>query len=127
MPNILTEGSRKAEFLVSEANNWRSREEVTVTVPANTTLASGTIMGAITASGKYVRHDSGAANGSETEGGVLFQPLVNDSDSAVDVQVVIVARDAEVTRGDLVFEDGADEAAETASIAALADLGIIVR
>ncbi|WP_422073902.1 head decoration protein [Tranquillimonas rosea] len=124
---ILTEGTRKAEFLVSEANDWRSRDEVTVTVPANTTFASGTILGTITASGKRVRHDSDLTNGGETESGVLFAPLVNDTGSAVDYPATVISRSAEVNGSDLTYEDGADAAAITASNTALGSLGIIVR
>jgi hypothetical protein len=124
---IFTEGARKAEFLVSEANDWRSRDEVVVTVPANTTYEAGTVLGQITASGKFVRHAAGAANGSETEAGILFTTLVNDTGSAVDYDATNIARDAEVNGSDLTYEDGADAAQITTSNAALASLGIIVR
>lgn len=124
---ILTEGTRKAEFLVSEASDWRSRDEVVVTVPANTTYASGTILGQVTASGKFTRHAAGAANGSESEAGVLFEPLVNATGSAIDYDVTNIARDAEVNGAELTYEDGADAAQVTTSNTALAALGIIVR
>ncbi|MCF3934339.1 head decoration protein [Acuticoccus sp. M5D2P5] len=119
----LTEGIRNASFLVSEANGmYRSREKVTVTVPSGG-IAAGTVLGAITASGKYVRHDSGLSNGAETEAGILYETLT----AAGDAEVTIIARDAEVVGAHLTYEDGADAAAITASNTALASLGIIVR
>ena len=124
---ILTEGTRKAEFLVSEANDWRSRDAVTVTVPANTTFASGTILGKLTASGKFVRHNAALDTGAEDESGILFEPLVNATGSAVDYDATNVARDAEVNGSDLTYEVGADGAQVITSNAALAALGIIVR
>ena len=123
----LTEGKRNADFLVSEANGHRSRDTGVVTVPANTTFEAGTILGQITASEKYVRHDSGNADGSETEAAVLYETLVNDTGAGVDHTATIINRDAEVRGSDLVYEDGADAAAKSASNTALASLGIIVR
>lgn len=124
---ILTEGTRNMEFLVSEANDWRSRDEVTVTVPANTTFAAGTILGKLTASGKFVRHNAGLATGAEDETAVLGFKLVNGTGSAVDYSATVVARDSEVNGSDLTYEAGADGAQITTSNAALAALGIIVR
>jgi hypothetical protein len=119
----LTEGTRNASFLVSEANGmYRSREKVTVTVPSGG-LAAGTVLGKITASGKYVRHDSDLETGGETEAGILYETLTETGDT----EVTIIARDAEVVGAHLTYEDGADAAAITASNTALASLGIIVR
>lgn len=125
---ILTEGARKAEFMVSEANDWRSRDEGVVTVPANTTFAAGLVLGQQTSGLKFVRHDTdGTDDGRRTEAGILFAPLVNDTGSAVDYDATILVRDAEVNGSDLTYEAGADAAAITASNVALAALGIIVR
>lgn len=119
---ILTEGTRKAEFLVSEANLYRSRGTGTVTVPSGG-LGSGTILGVITATGKYVRHDAVASDGSEDEAGILFEPLADTGDT----EATIILRDAEVNGAELTYEDGADANQITASNVALAALGIIVR
>ena len=124
---ILTEGTRDMEFLVSEANDWRSRDEVTVTVPANTTFDAGTVMGKLTASGKFVRHNAALATGAENETAVLGFNVVNSTGSAADYTATVVARDAEVNGSDLAYEAGADGAQIITSNAALAALGIIVR
>jgi hypothetical protein len=123
----LTKIQSNASFIVSESSGYRSRDAVTVTVPATTTYAAGTILGKITASGKYVRHAAGATDGSENEAGVLYETLVNTTGSAVDNEVVSFARDAEVNGSELTYEVGADAAQITASNLALKALGIIVR
>lgn len=125
---ILTEGKNTAQFMVSEANGYRSREPGTVTVPANTTFSAGLILGQQTSGLKYVRHDTdGTDDGRRTEAGILFQTLVNSTGSAVDYSAVVVLRDCEVRGSDLTYEDGADAAAITASNVVLNSLGIAVR
>ena len=123
----LTKIQSNASFIVSESNGYRSRDAVTVTVPASTTYAAGTLLGKITASGKYVRHAAGADNGSEDEAGVLYETLVNTTGSGVDNASVSMARDAEVNGSELTYEVGADASQITASNLALRALGIIVR
>jgi len=123
----LTKIQSNASFIVSESSGYRSRDDVTVTVPATTTYAGGTILGKITASGKYVRHAAGATDGSEDEAGVLYETLANTTGSGVDNASVSMARDAEVNGSELTYEVGADAAQITASNLALKALGIIVR
>lgn len=119
---ILTEGARNAAFIVSEANAWRSRDEVTVTVPAGG-LEAGTVVGIITATGKFVRHNSAATDGSQKEAGILVtgQSTTGDTDAA------IIARDAEVNGALLKYASGANAAQIKTTNAALAALGIVVR
>lgn len=124
---ILTEGARKAEFLISEAESYRSRDQIVVTVPANTTYEAGTVLGRITATGLFVRHDAAASNGSQNEAGILFQNLNNATGSPVDMDATNIARAAQVRGADLTYEDGADAAQITASNAALSALGVVVR
>ena len=52
---VLTETIHVGEFLLSEDNSTRCRENVTVTVSGATTWLSGTVLGKITASGKFRR------------------------------------------------------------------------
>ena len=123
----LTKLQATASFIVSESNGYRSRDDVTVTVPATTTYAAGTILGKITSSGKFVRHDAAAVNGSELEAGVLFETIANTTGSGVDSSAVNFARDAEVNGQELTYEAGADAPQIVTSDAALKALGIIVR
>ena len=124
----VSEGKRIAEFLVSEANGCRSRHEGTVTVPANTTIPAGRVMGQVTATSKFVPHDAdGTDNGTREEAGILYANLINDTGGAVDMTATLVVRDAEVNKAHLTYDPAANDAAKTASDGVLAGLGIIVR
>lgn len=112
----LQEGKHTGEFLLSEANGTRSREEVVIAAAA-AALVAGTVMGKITASGKYVAYNDGASDGSQTAAGILYS---NVADSASDQKAVIIARDAEVVGAELTGND----ANGTTDLKAL---GIIVR
>ncbi|MBB4287673.1 head decoration protein [Roseospira goensis] len=121
MPNVITESRRTAEFLISEANGHRSREEVTVTGGAYT---PGTVLGRVTTSGKHTIHDPTAEDGSETAVAVLHA-VVDASDG--DRRATIIARDAEVNGLALSWFDGATDPQKAAGVADLAAVGIIVR
>jgi hypothetical protein len=125
---ILTEAARTAEFLQSEANGYRSRDEVTVTVPANTTILPGRIMGKITATGKFVPQDAdGTDNGTREPAAILYSAVTNSTGSAADVTGVVVARDAEIKSANVIYDPAANDAAKLTANAALAAFGIIVR
>jgi hypothetical protein len=93
-------------FVVSEASNQRSRDNVTVTV-SGTDIKSGTVMGKITASGKYVPYSNAASNGSEVAAGILYQHI---EATTGDVKAVIFNADCEVNRKELTGLDAAGEA-----------------
>ena len=69
---VLTQGIQTGEFLLSEADGQRSRENATVTVAGAVALPSGTVLGKITASGKLIKYLDGAVDGSQTAVGVLL-------------------------------------------------------
>lgn len=120
----LTEGKYAGEFLVAESPGTISRDTVTVTVAASTTLAPGTVLGQISGSGKYVPYDDSYSDGREVAAGVLVGKLANTTNGAVDKTGVIVNWCAEVREDDLVWETGVDE---TGGLADLAALGIKAR
>lgn len=117
----LTEGKRTADFLVSEANGYRSRESGVIDTGVTGTIAPGTVVGIVTATGHYATYNPGNADGSETVAGVLYE-----GGEADDERTVIV-RDAEVRASDLTWFDGATAGQITTGTAALADLGIVAR
>lgn len=113
----LTEGRHTAEFLKSEANGYRSRDTVVLSSTA-AALAAGTVLGKITASGKFVAYDeAGTDDGRRVAAGVLY---ANVADSAADQNVVAIVRDAEVKEDALTGIDAN-------GIVDLKALGIIVR
>lgn len=115
-------GIRAAEHLRSEAEDYRSRDEVTVNAGASPGLKAGTVMGKITASGIFVRHDSGASDGSENVAGVLYEGVVGDGK-----QATVHTRACQVIKAHLTYEDSATANEIKAADAALTALGIIPR
>ena len=124
--STLSENKHTAEFLVSEAPVTRSREQVTVTVPADTTLEAGSVLAKLSATGKYVPYDNSGSDGSEAAAGVLWEELRNATEAPVDVEATIVNADAEVREADLEW-NGVDETGQTAGLADLLALGIKAR
>lgn len=90
MPTM-TQGARTGEHIISEANGRRSRE--TVTIVAGNDLAAGTVLGKITASGKYAPYSDAATDGTEAAACVLY---ANVDASAADKEAVVHERDTEV-------------------------------
>ncbi len=102
-----------------------SREVVTIVSGAGV-LAIGTVLGKITASGKYTSHTDGASNGSETAVAVLIDAV--DATSADVTRAVVVHRLAEVKRQGLVWHASVDsDAKKLAAQVELAANMIIIR
>jgi hypothetical protein len=121
---VLNEGRHPGEFLMSEANRQRSRGNITVASGAGI-IAPGTVLGKVTASGKYVASAVGAADGSQTAVAVALYGC--DATSA-DADIAAIVRDAEVNGNVLTYHADRDQAGEKASANAdLAAVGIIVR
>ncbi len=110
-----TEGTRAGEFLLSEGNGAISRESVTLI--SGQDLVAGTVLGKITASGKYTAYSDVASNGSEVAAAILYDKV---DASAGDKAATVIARDAEVSSGLLTGSDAN-------GVADLAAVGIIVR
>lgn len=120
-----------AAFLTSEANGYRSREAVTVTISADDVsnfpngIPAGLVLGKVTSSGKYERVDPGLSpdTGEATAAGILLEDLPA---TAGDVTATVIVRDAEVVASKLTHSDYSPDntSVETAS---LASLGIIAR
>ena len=112
-------GIRTAEFIVSEANGYRSREtqEFNSTADwAGAAIPAGQVYAIV--GGDAVAWDGDASDGSEDAAGILFEPV--GAGETVDRTVVV--RDAEVNKAHLEY-DGTD--AELT--AALNAIGIAVR
>jgi hypothetical protein len=112
----LTEQTRDGEFLLSEGEGFYSRD--TVTILANTpAMVSGTLVGRITATGKYANYNNAATNGTEVATGVLY---TGTEALTIDQNVVVIRRTAEVAGAKLV---GAD----ASGLADLLAAGVVVR
>ena len=118
----LSETTHPGGFLVWEAFRDYSREVVTI---AAGTLEPGTVLGKITASGKYAAHDPAATDGTETAVAVLWGKA--DATGGDTPGVAVVRGPAIVNRHDLVFAGTPTEGEITAAHAALLAAGILVR
>ena len=118
-----TEGRHAAEFVLSEAQGQRSRENVTQ--DESTVLAAGQVVGKVTASGEYAQHDQDASDGTEAAAGIAL--YAKTTGAGAPVAISIIARDAEVNGELLVWQDDITGGEITTHSAELAALGIIVR
>jgi len=89
---MINETTHSAEFLVSEGAGKISREQVTIL--SGEDLAAGTVLGKITASGKYKAYNNGAGDGSQTAAGVLYSAC---DATGGDKEAVAIVRLAEVS------------------------------
>ena len=112
-------------YLVSEAANiYRSREQGVVASGAGR-LAAGTVLGKITASGKFKAYTPGASDGTQNAAAILWEGC--DATSA-DARRTMTVRDSEVQAD--VLKWGAavtTDTHKTTALTALAALGIIAR
>ncbi len=126
MPTIINDLAQASDWLKHEAPSLMSREQVVLTTGAvGTTMLTGTVLGMITASGKFVPHTIAAADGSEAPAAIL---LFNTPGTGGDVKAVVIARDALVAQQALVYGTDVNTAPERAAVnASLKALGILVR
>jgi len=119
--------TRNLAFLLSEAAGRRSRSIVTIADGAGK-LAAGTVLGKVTATGKYVPAPAAEVvgfEGAETAVAILAYG-VDATDQAV--EVTAIDRDAEAKLPMLSFDASVDDQAKTdAKVAQLSAVGIRVR
>ena len=103
-----TETLGTGAFLKSEANGSLSREAIVVVSGAGS-LVAGTVLGKVTATGKYKLYDNDASDGSQTVAAILYADC--DATSA-DQAAVGIVRLAEVWRDRLVWGSAVTTQAE---------------
>jgi hypothetical protein len=114
---IQTEPVHATEFILCEGCDEGSLSRESITVLSGQDLVTGTVLGKITASGKYKAYNNGASDGSEVAAGILYAACdASDGDKAA----VAIVRLAEVASARLT---GLDANATTD----LKALNIIVR
>jgi hypothetical protein len=114
---------RPGQYIVWESNGTRSREQGIVASGAGKVKA-GAVLGIVTATGKLVPYNPGAADGSENAAGILYEGCDATSE---DVRRTYTARATEVHADMLTFADGVTDPQKTTAMEALAALGIIGR
>ena len=122
MAKVLTEGQYRAEFLLSEAPGYRSREEITLVAPTTPRAAGEVIMAS--AGGVTPAQGAGAAL-------ILWDnvdaPIPPLPAAPGNIRVTAIVRDAEVNGHDLIWPAPGDAGAITAATTALNINGIKVR
>lgn len=117
-----TEPARKCEALLSYGNGAVSFETITVVSGAGVVKA-GTVLGKITASGKYTPYDDGLSNGAQVA--VCVSMAEVDATSS-DKTVSAIMRMAEVKKDVLFWHASADATAKATAYVDLAKNQMIV-
>lgn len=123
---VLTEDrfSGAAHYIVSEANGYRSREQVVI-ASGSGVLKAGTVLGKVTASGKYAPYNPTLATGVETAVAILYEGC---DATAEDVRRTATARDTEIHAEVLQWGAGVTtDQHKTDALTDLAGSGIIAR
>jgi hypothetical protein len=123
MPTVFTEAMNLGDLLKFEAPSLYSRDRVTVA--AGQYLQLGTVLGIVTASGKYKQIDPSAEDGSQVAAGVLLQTC--DATLADRDNGLVVARHAIVSDHALQWPEAITAAEKASAIAQLKALGVLVR
>lgn len=126
MSQVFTETAHNGEFIMSEANFQRSRENGVAA--AGYVMPAGTPLGKITSGGQLKPVDNDAGDGSQTCVGILINSIDTSSTGQnAAVAVAYIARHAEVNGKCLQWAATEDAADIAANIVDLVALGIIVR
>ena len=124
MSVIATEAARLSNLVKYETGglNYFSRDEVTAIT--GQTINIGSVLGKITASGKYILSDADAVDGSQVAAAICLQNL---GTIAADTPCIVLVRDAIVSDVALVWDALNDAGEKVIAIAELEALGILVR
>lgn len=134
MATIATRGATFGEVFKDEyePSSGYTREVVTVNIAAGATLAQGTVLAKVTATGKYLVQDASLASGAglEAAGVLIGTDELNPGavcGAGVDTKVLMLARGpAKVGKSKLVMGAGTDTDAEKLAVYnTLAGLGIV--
>lgn len=121
---VLTQDlARTAGYIVSEANGYRSREQVVI-ASGSGVLKPGAVLGKITISGEFGPFDPTEDDGREVAAAVLYEGC---DATIANVRRAVTARDSEVQIDALIWGAGVTTNQKTAALASLASLGIIGR
>lgn len=125
---FLTEKARSLAFVLSEADRTLSRDVVTIVSGAGI-LEAGTVLGKITATGKYTAAPAASTAGIEGAETALAILAYGVDATAADVTgVVIVANHAEVKDPMLIFHSTVNDATKrNAKLTQLRAVGIKAR
>lgn len=122
MTHVKTEGKRRGEFLISEAEGNRARE--IVTAAHGEVWVPGQVLAKNTHTLKYEAYDNDGTTTTNAAAAISYDHV--DATSA-DKDAVVLIRDCEVNGDELVFAGTEDSGDKNAAFADLKTHGIIVR
>lgn len=102
------------------------REKFVVNVGSETALTIGSLLGKVTATGKYQLVDPTAVDGSEVVAGVVIENKTVPASTDTEV-VVLVRSPAIIADNAIVYDNTFDAAQKAAAISEIESLGIVVR
>jgi hypothetical protein len=117
-----TQGPQLSDVLFFEEDREYSRAVVTLLDGSDVDI--GTVLGKVTASGNYANFDDTADDGTEDAAAIS---LAKAAPSGADANHVVLLRHGVVKKGGLIWPSTADASEQTAAIAQLEALGIMVR
>lgn len=123
MPVKTIKEDRPGGHVITEANYAISREQIVLGATA-VVLPSGTALGKVTATGKYVPYAPAAADGSQNFAGFLYE--LRDI-SAGDQRAVAHVRQCEINGREVTYINALTAPQQTAFEAAAAVQGVLVR
>ena len=97
---------RIGDFVLSEADDFRNRDNIVV-AQTGAEIKSGTVLGKVTATGKYKAYANGASDGTEVAAAILYTHLPAFTG---DSKAVVFNTDCEVRRAGLIGLDANGEA-----------------
>lgn len=118
------EGVYAGEFLISESDDGEISRDAVVIVSGQGVVEAGSVLGVVTASGKFAKYDNAATNGTQVAVAVLYASV---DATLADAKGVAVTRLAEVSSSLLVYGATQDAAAKLAAIVDLKAQFIIAR
>lgn len=128
MATVMNEGRHPAEFILNEEEMAYNREVVTIADSAK--LEPGSVVGKITASGKYILSPAAevlGSEGAEAAVGVLIYG-VDASGGDVTDALILTRPGASVNLNRLVFDASVDDDAKIAAkVAELKAAGVVAR
>lgn len=127
MGTVFTEGRRLGDWNKGETERPKDHARDAITVLAGETLVTGTVLGKITASGKYVGIDFAASDGSQTAAGILVTDSIVGDTTADAKGVAIVRGHCDVNPNFLTWPVGATTNQKNTALATLKTLAIIAR
>ena len=124
MSLIATEKARLSALVKYETGGQQYFSRKEVTLLSGETANIGSVLGKITASGKYSLSDADAVDGSEAAAAVCLQ---NVGTVAADTKIIVLVRDSIVAQDALVWHANNDAGEIAIAEAELEAAGILVR